>query len=62
MDPIARLPEDGCVSDLVIGLVAGYAAGTLGMLATLYFGRVAGNVEKVKQVVESITANGIPAP
>ena len=50
------------MSDLVIGLVAGYAAGTLGMLATLYFARVAGNVEKVQRVVESITANGIPAP
>lgn len=51
------------MSDLVIGLVAGYAAGTLGMLATLYFARVAGNTEKmVERAVESITANGIPAP
>ncbi len=50
------------MSDLVIGLVVGYLAGTVGMLVTLYLTRHSGAAELAERAVESITANGIPAP
>jgi hypothetical protein len=49
------------VSDLVIGLVVGYLAGTVSLLVTLALTRHSGAAE-LAEAVESITANGIPAP
>jgi len=62
LDPIAHPPEDGHVSDLVIGLVVGYLAGTVSLLVTLALTRHAGAAELVERAAESVTANGIPAP
>jgi hypothetical protein len=52
------------VSDLIIGLVLGYLAGTGGTIVTLFLARLgSGNADRmVERAVESITANGIPAP
>lgn len=50
------------MSDLVIGLVVGYLAGTVGMLVTLALTRHSGTAQLAERAVESITESGIPAP
>ncbi|MBX3250445.1 MAG: hypothetical protein KF901_24935 [Myxococcales bacterium] len=51
------------MSDLLLGLVLGYLAGTAGMFLTFYFARLAsGSTERRRRLADVVTANGIPAP
>lgn len=50
------------MSDLLLGLVLGYLAGTAGMFLTFYFARLASGSTERRRFADVATANGIPAP